>query len=179
MSVRAKDPVDRILRRLYGKPCWQAQKGYSSVLTFDFGTPRIEIREPLKKIRAKSPRVRQVLSRRDALVRGEWYLFIYVCTWTLSLGRKVLARSRSRQERIEWAARELRGQALTRATIDRHTGATTFFFDFGGKLELRRMKAGDELWTLWTPGRRVLSIRGDGAYSYQPSDGADRFLPRR
>jgi hypothetical protein len=55
MNVRSKDPVVRILRRLFGKPCWQAQKGYASFLTFDFGTPRLEIREPLKKIRAKSP----------------------------------------------------------------------------------------------------------------------------
>lgn len=180
MSVRTKDPVARILRRLYGKPCWLAQKGYSSFLTFDLGTPYIEIREPLKKktIRSRSPRVRRALSRRDAWVRGEWYLWVYVCTWTLTLKGKVLARSRSRNETIERAVRELRGQALTRAAIDRRTGATTFVFDFGGRLEVRRIRALDELWSLWTPGGRVLAIRGDGAYSYQPSYGSERFLPR-
>ena len=179
MSVRRQDPVAGILRKLYGKPCWQAQKGYSSFLTFDFGTPHIEIREPLKKIRAKSPRVRRVMSRRDAWVRGDWYLWIYICTWTLSVKGKVLARSRSQQETIERAVRELQGQALTRANVDRHTGATTFVFDFGGRLEIRQRDAMDELWTLWTPGGRILAIRGDGAYSYRRSDAADCFLPRR
>jgi len=178
MSARTKDPVARILRKLYGMICWQAQKGYSSFLTFDFGTPRIEVREPLKKIRTKFPRVRRLLSRRQAWVIGEWYLWIYLCAWTLSIKGKVLARSRSRQETIERAVRELQGQALTRTTVNRHTGATTFFFDFGGRLEIRRKKAMDELWALWTPGGRVLAIRGDGSYSYPPSGGGERFLPR-
>lgn len=162
------DPVQQVLKRLYGKPCWNAKQGYSSFLTFEFGKPRLFIREPRRVDHVKSPRVRKALSRRQVWVHGEWHLWIYGCHWTIFQEGARLATSSSSSSRIERAARELQGQALVNVSIAPKNGDSRFEFDTGGVLETRAYSRSSVQWLLYDPTKRVLQIRGNGKYGYDP-----------
>lgn len=160
-----QDPVQQVLRKLYGKPCWNVQQGYSSFLTFEFGKPHLVVREPTRVGHVKSPRVRKALSRRQVWVHGEWHLWIYCCHWTIFQDGVWLAKSSSSSSKIESAARELQGQALVRVSVDIERGRSRFEFDSGGLLETRRYNRSSEQWILHDPTKHVLQVRGDGKYS--------------
>jgi hypothetical protein len=46
--------IERVVRRLYGKPCWGVKPGFGSFLTLEFGKPNLEVREPVVASKATS-----------------------------------------------------------------------------------------------------------------------------
>lgn len=167
--MASADPVQRVLARLYGKPCWNVRKGYGSFLLLEFGRPRLSVREPVLVPPWKPASVRRIMARRGVSVDGEWTLWIYICRWTLFQKGRESATHASSERKINSAARELNGQALVRASVDPRSGNSVFEFDLGGRLETRRRGPEDEQWSLGVPRGRVLQVRGDGKYSYGPS----------
>jgi hypothetical protein len=103
--------IERVVRRLYGKPCWGVKPGFGSFLTLEFGKPNLEVREPLVASKAASERVRQALARRRVQVHGEWHLWIYCCHWEVLSGNKRVGDSSSKTK-IRRAAEFLNGQKL-------------------------------------------------------------------
>src|SRR5262249_30018245 len=68
--------------------------------------------------------------------------------------------------RMQMALARLDGQRLLQVTINPRTAATSFTFDLGGLLSVRRFGASTpgELWTLYTPMNTILAVRGDGHF---------------
>ena len=158
--------MQKVFRKLFGKPCWNVMHGYSSFLAFEFGKPHLEIQGPRSTRRALSPRVRQFLSRRHVMVHGDWHLWIYCCHWSILQNGKRLATSSSKPTQIAYAATQLQGQALINVSVDPNRGSSRFKFDFGGELETRKFDNSSEQWLLYDPSKRVLSMRPDGQFSY-------------
>lgn len=77
------DPVGSVFAPLLGLPCWNVQKGQGSFLTFEFGDPSLQIREPIESTTAASATILAWRRRRRRSIRpiGEWHLWIYCCNW--------------------------------------------------------------------------------------------------
>ncbi len=163
--------IEDILANIYEKPCYLVKQGYGSSLTFEFGKPSLEIREP-RVSTAKSKLVREMFSLRSVTVRGEWHLWIYCRNWKLYMNNKKLAFNESSNRAIEKALARIDGQKISRITINPKNGDTVFDFDLGGRIETFAYKEDElnEQWMLYEPSEYVLSIREDGKYSYQLGD---------
>jgi len=110
---------------LYGKPSWDVRKDYSSILTINFGQPRLDIHEP-KTVKGKQ--------KRHTKVNGEWVLWIFGCDWKYFREGILVGESESSETDIRRVAQDIDGQALSK--VDFNDGArATFYFDLGGKLE--------------------------------------------
>jgi hypothetical protein len=106
------EKIERIVRRLYGKPFWGVKPGHGSFLTLEFGKPNLEIREPTAAGKSASAKVREKLAHRSVQVHGEWHLWIYCCNWEVVSGSKRIGDS-STKLKIRCAAEYLNGQKLT------------------------------------------------------------------
>lgn len=165
--------IEDLFRPLFGLPAWQVKQGFGSFLTFEFGNPHLEIREPRNVLNA-SPRVREKFSRRRVTIRGDWHLWIYICSWTISLNGQELAHHESTDDQIAEACFELDGQALTEVTVP-EPGKTRFVFDLGGVLETRPYD--DDLmeqWLLYLPDGDVFTYRSDGAVRFSSGSSSEK-----
>ncbi len=177
--------VQRSFEPLYGKPCWNAKHGHGSFLTFEFGDPHLEIDEPQEPKPTWSPKVQKQFSRRHVWVRGQWHLWIYCCNWRVTSGSELIGES-STVELMNAAASQLDGHKLVLVSADQASSQWRFDFDLGGCLETWPYPAEAdrsdrilEQWNLYEPSGYVLTVRADGAYSYQPGNddaGADVWV---
>lgn len=88
--MRVSSVFERVFSRIYGKPCWQARPGHGTFLTFEFGRPHLDIREPVAATKRATTRVRARLARRSVEIHGDWHLWIYCCEWEVfSRGKRV------------------------------------------------------------------------------------------
>ena len=156
--------IGRSFAALANRPCWGVRRGQGSFLTFEFGKPRLLIREPIMSS-AASGRVRRLLARRNVYVAGEWHLWIYCCEWTVASGSRVIGDSTTNR-RAERAARFLDGQKLVEVVMPARGARTTFRFDLGGVLETRPYDRRSEQWLLYEPNGYVLIFRADRRCSY-------------
>src|SRR4051812_45142066 len=91
------DPIfQRTFSELYGKAAWGVKPGFGSFITLEFGRPHLEIREPISPKSAVSKKLRDVLARRQIVVRGDWHLWIYCCKWQVFSGGRRIGFSESR-----------------------------------------------------------------------------------
>lgn len=175
------DPVKSVFAPLVGLPAWGAQKGHGSMLTFEFGEPSLQIREPIDTSDKASTKAAASLARRKITPRGEWHLWIYCCNWRCLANGVEIARSDSADAEIAAAAAELDGQRLLAVIVEPQRGRSTFTFDLGGLLETSPYDDGqDEQWLLYHGSGDVFAYRADGHYSWGPSDkhpGDEVWLP--
>ncbi len=160
--------IQRVFRKVFGKACWGADQGYSSMLMLEFGKPHLRVLEPNEARAPVSVRVRKLLSRRRVRLRGDWRLTIYGCNWSISSQTAKIADSRSSRAKIRKATTILNGQALTRIYGEALRGKWVFEFDLGASLETRRFDRAAEQWILREPSGYTFSVRGDGKYTYNP-----------
>ena len=160
-----------VFRPLYGVPGWNVKKGHGSFLTFEFGAPHLHIREPRDPGEAFSARVRESLNRRNIFVHGDWHLWIYCCSWVVSMRGQRIAESESDDSTIDAAAHQLDGQSLVSVTGNRDKRSWTFVFDLGGMLETWPYGSGWDAatvqWYLYQPDGMVLSVGADGTYKHE------------
>ena len=170
-APRSIDPIfEDVFQKVYGLPGWRVSPGWGSFLTFEFGTPHLEIREPITPKGNISEKVRRDLARRAVRINGEWHLWINCCNWKVFAKRKLIGESTSRRS-YQTAADFLDGQKLTRVSIHPQDVRSVFEFDLGGRLETRPYDAGSEQWMFFDRSRRkVLTLRADGRYSYHDSN---------
>ncbi len=157
--------LDRSFGRLRDLPCWGVKRGFGSFLTFEFGEPRLVIREPIGAGLAMSSAGRRVIRRRTAYARGEWHLWIYCCHWGVFEGERLVGDCSSNR-RIDRAAGFLNGQKVESLTISPKGMRCAFQFDLGGRLETRPFDRKSEQWMLYEPSGRVLAVRADRTMSY-------------
>jgi hypothetical protein len=109
------------------------------------------------------------LARRIASIHGEWHLWIYCCDWEVFSGKKCAGDS-STKTKVLRAAKLLDGQKLIRFSISPKEVSCVFEFDLGGRLKTHPFDKEGEQWLLYEPSHRVLIVRGDGRYKYEPSN---------
>ena len=155
------------LRRL---PCWDVHWCSQFNLYLNFGAPRLIVRQP-RKTTARS-RLRPLLSHRLVTVKGQWRLWLFWSRWTLSVRGLPPVRNTGSARRIREALRLLNGQCLTKTVISPADGRTRFEFDLGATLDARTLdrSTNSDIWSLYKPDRRVLSVRGDGSFSLRPGN---------
>jgi hypothetical protein len=130
------DPIGSVFAPIIGLPAWRVQRGYSSCLTFEFGAPHLEIREPhVASAAVTSHMVREWLAHRIVKPRGEWHLWIYCCNWRISGKDMAECDSEDSFSNIDVAAQKLDGQRLANVFINPSAGTSHFEFDLGGYLE--------------------------------------------
>ena len=114
-------------------------------------------------------KVRRRLARRNVFVHGEWHLRIAGCAWeVLSNGEHV--GNGSTKSSMRRAATLLDGQNLIRFSFAPEDLQCVFEFDLGGVLRTIPYDKKSEQWVLFTPERKVLTLRADRRYQYTPAD---------
>jgi hypothetical protein len=171
--------IERSFARLVGQPCWGVSHGFGSFLTFEFGVPRLVVREPLSLASNESPRVKRVLARRSVHVHGDWHLWIYCCEWRVLHQGRVVGDWTASPRRIDRAARELNGQKLVDVRLNPRGARTRFVFDLGAELETKPYDRISEQWLLYEPNGHVLSWRADRMYKYGPGNRPNEQLKWR
>lgn len=161
---------ERAFAKLYGKPCWGVKQGHGSFLTMEFGNPHLEIREPIAVSAEASKKVRAVLAKQGAYIKGDWHLWIYCCAWEVLFNDKQLAHSESSDGRIMRAANFLNGQKLVRFSIVPRGTRCVFEFDLGGILKTWPFSKAHEQWLLYEPTGKVLVLRADKRYSHHAAN---------
>jgi hypothetical protein len=168
------DPIfDRVFAEIYGKPAWRVSPGWGSFLTFEFGDPSLEIREPIVAVRDVSQSEREALARRRVFIHGDWHLWIYCCDWEVASGGNLIGQSTSAPS-IQKAADFLDGQKLIRFSFNPEPMRCVFEFDLGGRLETYPYDHENEQWLFFNSrNHHVLVLRADEMYSYGRSDRSD------
>lgn len=156
--------IERVFAPLREHPCWGLHYSSQLNLSVNFGKPSLLVREP-RQIAAKSRAVQRMFARRNVTLRGQWWLWLRMCYWKLSVDDRVLVTfGTASQRRLNCAFGELEGQKLVEVFVNPATGATRFDFDLGCRLECRRFekKSTTDLWCLYRPRGRALLVCGDG-----------------
>lgn len=169
--------IHTCFENLYGKPCWGVRQGYASCLLLEFGSPSLEVQKVrTSKWRFGPKKLKKKLTTRDAIVRGEWHLWINCCNWVLELAEIHSVHSEQSRRKIADALAVLNGQELVSVSIDQKRGTSVFEFDLKGRLSTtpydRLDSTGEpyDNWDLFEPSGYVLTYRGDGKFRHQPGD---------
>lgn len=164
---------EKVFKRVYDLPCWRVSLGWGSFLTFEFGEPHLDIREPSVSKGNVSEKVRKQLARRHVFIKGDWHLWINWCDWTVLRKKKLIGKSSSASTYPE-TADFLDGQKLVRFSILPKELRCVFEFDLGGRLETRPYDRHSDQWLFFDKRlHQVLVLRADGNYAYGPSDRLD------
>lgn len=146
---------------MVGQPCWGVSNGYGSWLTFNFGKPRLEVREP-------NPESELAIFRmRGVRVKGEHTLRVDMAEWSIFQDGARLAHSESDREVIARAAATLEGQILLGARITPEPMATQSVFDLGGRLWVSRHRQWETEQDLWhvSNGETITVLHASGRVS--------------
>jgi hypothetical protein len=160
------DPVVSAFAPIIGTPAWLVRRGFASFLTFEFGEPHLEVREPIAESN------HHLLRQRRVTVRGDWHLWIHSCNWRVIVDGAEIAHNESSDQLIDAAASALDGQLLLGVEVQ-HTAACRFLFDLEGRLETFPYDDDDrksDQWLLFGPDGNVLTLRGDAHYRLGPGN---------
>ncbi len=164
--------VDTVFMPLYGKPCWSVRLSLGKSLSFEFGDPRLIIREPKVPKREVSENVRRYFARRQVKVKGLWHLWVSFSGWRFYQHDKEIGTSITPEDELKAVINEIDGQALQKVTVETD-GVTTFQFDLGGLLETYPVIHPDDTpetmscWTLFEPTGMTLTLRKDVKYCHK------------
>jgi hypothetical protein len=169
-------PGDELIAKRFAPlrrhPCWGVSYDRQLNLSMHFGRPSLHIEEPFVS-RSKSPTAQRRASRRLVVVRGQWWLWLFCCHWQLKQNDRTLATDSASMRQIELGLKELDGQKLVSLSVNGKSGFTRFEFDLGCKLLCRRFAThlDSDVWTLYGPGEKVLSVTGRGTVCLETSTG--------
>ena len=161
---------ERVFREVVGQICWGSEYDSQLNLSLNFGDPHLWIREPRPDSKSEA------MKRRRARAVGEWWLWVYIARWSLSVdGHHVTGRSS--QKKMRQALGRLDGQKLSDVRVNPRSGATDLEFDLGAKLQIRRWNRTDtdDLWILYQPTGFALAVTSDGRASHQPAREPDEY----
>jgi len=165
------------LEALRGQYCWGEHYMEQVNLSMSFGPPRLRVTSVPRESKSR------LAGQRVVDVKGKWWLWVYLAYWRVLEKGRTLASTSSAMRKKQRAIGFLNGQKLRDMRVDVCTGSTSFVFDLGGVLEVRRFERDSrkELWLLYEPSGYVLHVRGDGTYDHGPASGLDgrRGIERR
>lgn len=147
---------------LSGLPCWDVRCGYGSFVTFNFGQPHLDVREPSPKSKSSH------FHRRRVTVCGDHDLWIEQCEWRITEGEEEIAESESDRATMSVAFARLDGQYLKEVHVDPINGVCCFRFEYDMSFNMRRypeFDPEDAVWHLYSPGS-VISYIASGRIEY-------------
>lgn len=155
-------PLATFIEPMLGLPAWGVRQGYGSYLTFEFGSPKLEVTERQSSEKGL---------RRSAYVHGQWHLWICCCHWRALQDETQLAWSEDNDQVIRRATATLNAQKLVGVRVSPDSGHSTFTFDLGGTLETWPYgdNPADEQWTILTD-TECFTYRADAYYHCGPSN---------
>jgi hypothetical protein len=163
------DPIfQRVFKKLYGKPCWGVKHIYGGIISFEFGRPRLEVHEPQRISPKASRRVCEFFAGRRVHIKGEWTLLVWCCNWEIFRRGSRMGTSRMRSN-LERVALSLDGQKLVDFSVEPQKVRSIFKFDLGGKLVTTSYNREEDLWMVYEPSGKILTLRGDSRYLYSTS----------
>jgi hypothetical protein len=130
--------IDEAFRDLLGQLAWSARKGHGSLLTFEFGHPRITIREPVAASAGASERVRKNLARRRVFISGDWHLWTQNAHWEIETRYENVNSDTFDASSLQETLNELDEQRLLSVAGGSDDGSCVLAFDLGASLALRR-----------------------------------------
>ena len=138
--------VDALFRPLRGRYVWWVRVGEGALLTFEVGSPRLEIEE----VRHDG------IPHRAVRPRGQWQLSLGECSFVIRIGDE---QATDRSEAVDLAvlAELLDGQALLNA--HETEGVLTLEFDLGAVVEVRPLDDESVAWVLAS--ERLWAWRGE------------------
>lgn len=153
--------ITTVFGPLLGRHVWQAKRGYGTFLTMEFGEPHIDIREPRTPNSAHSPRVRRMLARRLAVIRGDWHLFVQFANWTLTTAHGKAASDGS-TKLWQPVLDDLSGQRLVGAESPARA-QLALRFDLGATLDISPTDdIENDVWTLHQWGGDIIGCTHTG-----------------
>ncbi|MEO8727276.1 MAG: hypothetical protein ABI383_14270 [Acidobacteriaceae bacterium] len=138
-----------------GQPLWSVRLGVGSFITFDFGA----------KVEDHGRAV------------GAYHLWIYMCDWQMISKDRVIAHSELSRKVLEIAVRRFEGRALSKINISQNPAAAVFAFEGDLKLVCQAYEdaeADEELWMLFAPEGRIVSLAPQGILLEKESRSAAR-----
>jgi hypothetical protein len=176
-------PAELGIQQLLGQYCWRVTACDQLNLWMYLGPPDgLEVLHEPYDTDATDPLARMMAAGRSVHVAGQWLWWVYVAFWTVLDKDRPLATTSSARRAQADATLLLDGQKLSDVRVDLRTGATVLWFDLGGVVKIRRRSrvSKDELWLLYDPDNRLLSVRGDGSICrYASEDRAEKRPARR
>lgn len=174
--------LKKITSHLIGQIAWNIKHSTGSIISVEFGEPRMEIREPITQ-RAFSglptSNSSQALSSRRVILKGEYTLLLWQCAWTLEQNNSEVVNSEFPTDTISELFDCLQGQKVCEVRINFGTLVQfEFVFDLGAKLVTQSLHESDSQFEIFDNIRnKVLSVRGDGAIAYDdPKVGEDEMF---
>ncbi len=167
----AGEVIARCFEPMIGQPCWGAANGYGSWLTFNFGNPHLEIREP------KPDSELAVFRMRGVRAEGEHRLWVNMAEWLIFQDGARLAHSESDRETIGLAAATLDGQILLEARTEPNPLMTQLTFDLGGRLWVSRYQQWEPDHALWQAanGDIITALHASGRVLVERPEGDRRI----
>ncbi|MCB1593066.1 MAG: hypothetical protein KDI90_11515 [Alphaproteobacteria bacterium] len=175
MTFDIEQQLRNDLQKLSGLCCWDLQNLEHSWISFNFGAPRLEIREPKDAeflANVKSERSKQRFSLRQVRVRGDFWIWIDCCYWEILFRGENIANSRSDRPVIRKALNVVDGQIIKRIEIFPDLVQTKMFFDLGGEIHMRNEGESDDqpLWHIFNDTEGfIYSLRDNGSLEYGDS----------
>ena len=147
--------IQDLVKPLQGYAARNIQLGHGSFITINFGKNRIIEVATNKGI-----------ARR---VRGEWYLWIYMCAWRLDKNGTPYLGSDDEFSREEFQERlfEVEGKKLLHFDILNSAFDTQIKFEEKFVINLFSFSTQNEQWKLFRPDENVLTVGPGGNWTYR------------
>lgn len=127
-------------RPLYQQMVWSVRRDVGrevgSSLQLEFGSPHLEIRQPINASPGASPKVRRLLARRRVWVVGDWHLWVMNARWEIRTTDGTANWEDADHARIDAALHELDGQILSSCLAGPTPASCVLNFDLGAALHI-------------------------------------------
>lgn len=154
-----KDILRASFDSLIGLKMRNLKLGYGSFLTMDFG----------KTIKTKLKTKKGIRTSE----RGEWHLWVYVCSWRINRAKTPFIGSSDSREIIESKLNEMGDQKLIKYKFLNSSLDVIIHFDNKFSLTIFNTNTQEnEHWLLFTPNRYVLAAGPSNTISYKPASSA-------
>lgn len=143
-----------LFSEIIGLEARNAQLGYGSFITIDFGENII--------IKGKKPS--------NDFERGEWHLWVYMCTWRLEHNGEPIIGAGDEREVLRLKIPLLNGKKLLQVKVLNKSFDTILDFEKGYRLLLFSFTVeDDEQWMFFTPNKKVFTAGPGTNWVYEDS----------
>lgn len=157
--------VSDLFQPLIGLVAWQVKRGVGTFFTMEFGSPRLEVREPKNQFTGPvSESVKRIFQRRKISVLGEWHFWLQYCDWEIRTESSFVASDEEDNAKLDTVLGEVDGQILMAVNEESTNSTCTFTFDLGAKLTMTPSTEfeGEDMWTLYRCDRQTYAYNEIG-----------------
>ena len=131
LQIMLEITMDEFFDPILKKMAWQLRRGNGTFLTMEFGSPKLDIREPIAHAEKNGS---SILWRRRVFVRGEWHLWIQYCRWNAQSRSGHEASSEINLAETKSTLEEIDGQFIQSVRYDAEKCNIELNFDLDSKI---------------------------------------------